>query len=324
MRPCLFISGPNVRRGARIEEPCRLADLTPTMLDMLGYRLETGDFDGHSLRNIYQPSMKAVASNEGSPTKTVAHSEEDSDVPEHRPIYWDDLDLKAWQKLSYNGLPQYEHMPLTVRNPNSPLDAHNIAYNLLSISDINALGILDTAVSPFDNGRPIFTKSVEWGEAKLRRSGVPALRDAEDSLDVSTTTIGDYSPFSVGNVKRMDSVIDWMQGRVTMIDSLVARPFGRQNTPGMVLVNKAVDQTQWWLWDAYRFGERVVGGFVDEKLLNSLQDGVDKNLNRFRLQPAEIVVPAGSLPPNPAPAAAGARYDSPPATVVPPPAPPVQ
>jgi arylsulfatase A-like enzyme len=324
MRPCLFISGPNIRRGARVEEPCRLADLTPTMLDMLGYRLETGDFDGHALRNIYQPGPKAVASNEAAPTKTVAHSEEDSDAPEHRAIYWDDLDLKAWQKLSYYGLPQYEHMPLTVHNPNSPLDAHNIAYNLLSISDINALGILDTAISPFDRGRPVFTQSVEWGEAKLRSSGVPALRDAEDAIDVSTTTIGDYSPMSVGNVKRMDSVVDWVQGRLTALDSVIARPFGRENTPGTVFVNKAVDGTQWWLWETYRFTQRVAGGFLDEKVLNSIQDGVDKNLNRFRLLPAEIVVPAGSLPPNPAPPAGAAPYDPQPAPGAPPPAPPAQ
>src|SRR4029077_17829226 len=37
MRASLFIAGPNVRRGAQIVEPCRLVDLTPTMLDMLGY-----------------------------------------------------------------------------------------------------------------------------------------------------------------------------------------------------------------------------------------------------------------------------------------------
>ena len=319
MRPSLFISGPNVRRGAKIEEPCRLVDLTPTMLDMLGFSLETGDFDGHTLRNIYQPATRAADENAARPTKTVAHSDEDPDAPEHHPVYWDDLDLKAWQKLSYNGLPQYEHMPLTVRNPNSPFDIHNIAYDLFSISDFNALRIADDAVSPLTNGRPVATKSVEWGEARLRWSGIPALRDAEEALDVSTTTIGDYSPTSVGNVKRMDGVIQFIQNRATAIDSVVARPFGLENTPGTVVLNKAVDGTRWWLWEAYRFGSRLGGELVDEKLLNAIQDGVDKNLNRFRLQPAEIVVPGGSLPnaaPPPAPV-----HEGRPATI-PPPAPP--
>jgi arylsulfatase A-like enzyme len=324
MRPTLFISGPNVRRGARIEEPCRLADLTPTMLDMLGYQLETGDFDGHSLRNIFQPAPGSVAVNDGTSTKRVSHSEENADAPEHRAVYWDDLDLKAWNKLSYYGLPQYEHMPFTVHNPNSPLDAHNIAYNLLTISDINALGVLDTAISPLDGGRPVFTRSVEWAESKLRKSGIPALRDAEDALDVSTTTIGDYTPLTVGNFKRMDGVVDWIQNRLTMLDSLVARPFGRENTPGTVLVNKAVDKTQWWLWETYRFGERVTGGFLDEKVLNSIQDGADRSINHFRLQPAEIIVAPGTLPPNPAPPEAARTPDSAPATLVPPPAPPAQ
>jgi arylsulfatase A-like enzyme len=317
MRASLFISGPNVRRGARVEEPCRLADLTPTMLDMLGYRTETGDFDGHPLRNIYQIAPNATAEAGSGTTKTVAHSE-DPDAPEHRPIYFDDLDLKAWQKLSYNALPQYEHLPLTVHHPYSPFDVHNIAYNLFSITDINALRVLDDAISPLDNRRPVITQSVEWAEFQLRKSRIPALRDAEDALDVSTTTIGDYSPTSVGNVKRMDSVIDWIQGRATAIDSLIARPFGRENTPGTVLVNKAVDNTQWWLWEAYRFGQRVGGGLLDEKLLNGIQDTADRGLNYFRLQPAEIIVDPRSVPyespappPPPAPAAAG------PATVAP-------
>jgi hypothetical protein len=286
---------------------------------MLGYRLETGDFDGRTLRNIYQPAAIAAARNNEGQMKAVAHSDADPDAPERRAIYWDDVDLKAWQKLSYNGLPEFEHMPLTVHHPNSPLNIHNIAYDLLSISDFNALRILDDAISPFDNGRPILTQSVEAAEAKLRRSGIPALRDAEDALDVSTTTIGDYSPTSVGNVKRLDGVLDWIQNRVTAIDSAIARPLGRENTPGTELVNKAVDRAQWWLWEAYRFGQRLGGELIDEKVLNTLEDGVDKNLNRFRLQPAEIVVPSGSAPNSDAPPAP-AQEGSPATT--PPPAPP--
>jgi hypothetical protein len=89
----------------------------------------------------------------------------------------------------------------------------------------------------------------------------------------------------------------------------------------MVLVNKAVDNTQWWLWDGYRFVQRVGGALLDEKLLNGIQDTTDRSLNYFRLQPAEIIVdprsvlyePSAPSPPS-APAAAG------PATV--PPAPP--
>jgi hypothetical protein len=159
---------------------------------------------------------------------------------------------------------------------------------------------------------------VEWGEARLRRSRLPALRDAEDALDISTTTIGDYSPTSVGNVKRMDGVIQWLQNRATAIDSAVARPFGRENTPGTVLVNKAVDETRWWLWETFRYGSRLGGELFDEKILNKLEDATDKNLNRFRLQPAEIVAPPGSQPQSAPPAPA---QEAAPATI-PPPAPP--
>ncbi len=316
MRPTFFVSGPNVRHGARIEEPCRLVDLTPTMLDMLGYQLDTGDFDGHALRNIYQPVPNAAATAThaaaaASGNRTVAHSEEDPDASQSRPIYWDDVDLKGWNKISYRALPQYEHMPLTVHHPNSPWDVHNIAYDLISISDFNALRLFDGVVSPLDNGRPIFTQSVEWAEQKLRWSGIPAIVDAEDALDVSTTTIGDYSPTSVGNVKRMDGVINWVQDRATAIDSLIARPLGRENTPGTELVNKAVDRAQWWIWETYRFSQRIAGGFLDEKVLNTVEDRADKNLNRFRLLPAEIVVQPGTLPPEPAPSPAALNGPTP-------------
>ena len=101
--------------SARIEEPCRLADLTPTILDMIGYRVETGDFDGHPLRNIYQ-----TAAAEAPTTQRVVHT--DDDAPETRPVYWDDVDLKAWKKLDPALRPEYEHRPLTVNHPNSPCD----------------------------------------------------------------------------------------------------------------------------------------------------------------------------------------------------------
>ena len=254
------------------------------------------------------PATKAAT------TKTVAHTEEDSDAPEHRAIYWDDLDLKAWQKLSYYGLPQYEHMPLTVHNPNSPLDAHNIAYNLLSISDINALGILDTASFSLRQRPARFHAVGGMGGsqiAEVRRSRRSAMRKRHSTFrrqQLATT-----APLTVGNVKRMDGVIDWMQGRLTALDSVIARPFGRENTPGTVFVNKAVDGTQWWLWETYRFTQRVAGGFLDEKVLNSIQDGVDKNLNRFRLLPRKSSCLPARCRPTP-PRRGAAPYDPPPAT----------
>lgn len=288
MRASFFISGPNVRRSALVEEPCRLADLTPTILDMIGYRVETGDFDGHALRNIYQ-----TASAQPSATQRVVHTD---DPPETRPLYWDDVDLKAWKKLDPALRPEYEHKPLTVIHPYAPNDIHNVAYNLLSVSDFNVLRFFDDAFSPFDNGRPIFTQSVEWAGDQFRHSSIPLISQAADALDVSTTTIGDYSFTSAGNIKRIDGTIDWIQHRVNEIDGAVARQFGADQSPGVAAANKLVDGAQWWFWDAYEFGQRVMGEWVDERVLNGIEDTTDRGLNQSRMQPAEMIIDPSQRP----------------------------
>ena len=256
MRASFFVSGPNVRRAAQIEEPCRLVDLTPTMLDMLGFRMDTGDFDGHPLRNIYEPAATAQASASGTQTQQVKHS--DADAPETRPVYWDDVDLKAWNKLPYNARPAYEHLPWTIHHPYKPYDIHNIAYDILAISDFNVLRIVDDVLYPVANGRPYVTEAAEWVEAKLRASQIPALSNATDALSVSTTTIGDYSFTSAGNMKRIDGTIDWTQNRARAIDKRIARRWGREETPGTAAVNKVIDRVRWWFWEGYRFGERII------------------------------------------------------------------
>ncbi len=55
MRATLFISGPNIRRGARIEEPSRLADLTPTLLEMTGTPYVASEMDGTAFGQFMNP-----------------------------------------------------------------------------------------------------------------------------------------------------------------------------------------------------------------------------------------------------------------------------
>jgi hypothetical protein len=263
--------------------------MTPTILDMIGYRVETGDFDGHPLRNIYQ-----TAAAEPPTTQRVVHT--DNDPPETRPVYWDDVDLKAWKKLDPALRPEYEHRPLTVHHPYSPYDMHNMAYDLLSISDFNVLRFFDEALSPFDNGRPVVTQAFGWVGDHFRHSSVPAIADAADALDVSTTTIGDYSFTSAGNMKRVDGTIDWLQHRLSAVDGAVARQFGSEQTPGVAAANKLVDGAQWWFWDVYQFSQRVAAEWIDEGVLNSIQDTADRGLNQSRLQPAQIIVDPSQLP----------------------------
>ena len=229
----------------------------------------------------------------------------DYDPPETKPLYWDDVDLKAWKKLDPALRPEYEHKPRTVVHPYSPLDIHNIAYNLVSVSDFNMLRFFDDALSPFDNGRPVVRQSVDWVNDQFRHSSVTPVADAAEILDVSTTTIGDYSYMSAGNLKRIDGAIDWVQNRLNEVDGAVARPFGVDHSPGMKATNKVVDGFQYWFWDTYRFGSRVVGEWLDEGVLNGIEETTDRQLNKSHLQPAEIVID-----PCAASAPAGAAHES--------------
>ena len=46
VRATWYVSGPNIRRGARVEAPCRLVDLTPTILDLTSTEYDPAQLDG--------------------------------------------------------------------------------------------------------------------------------------------------------------------------------------------------------------------------------------------------------------------------------------
>jgi hypothetical protein len=96
-------------------------------------------------------------------------------------------------------------------------------------------------------------------------------------------------------------VINWMQNRFNEVDGAVARPFGVDHTPGMKATNKVVDGFQYWFWDTYRFGSRVVGEWLDEGVLNGVEDATNRQLNKSRLLPGEMIIDPAQLPPQPAP-----------------------
>src|SRR5262249_60605444 len=50
VRATWYVSGPNIRRGARVEVPCRLADLTPTILELPEPEYDPQRVDGQALR----------------------------------------------------------------------------------------------------------------------------------------------------------------------------------------------------------------------------------------------------------------------------------
>jgi hypothetical protein len=269
MRASWFVSGPNVRRGARVVEPCRLVDLTPTLLDMTGTPFNQSEFDGTPVRSMYRTTDSSVTS-------------------VSKPFYWNDVDTHAWSPLRYKPLSPYEHLPVTVNRPNSPFDLNNAVYNVLSIGDLSALRLLDDVFSPLSSGQHRMTRTVESADSHLRKSDRRWVGEGVEAFNVSGVSLSDYSLTSSGNLKRADSLIDWTQNRLRETDRRLAHQLGRKDIPGSRLVHGTIDTTQAAYWEVYRFAERVVVQVIDETILNGIEDGAARTINRYQAVPAEI------------------------------------
>lgn len=271
MRATLFVCGPNVRRGARIIEPCRLADLTPTILEMTGTSFDPRDFDGTAFRAIYEAGQRADSFDAG-------------------PVYWSDVDLGAWQPLKYTALEPYEHLPISINRPSSPLDLNNLVYNALSIPDINVIRVFDDVLAPLSPGERPIIRSVERTDHFVRNRAPRWIGEAVEVLDLPGMSLGDYSLTSLGNLKRADRAIDWVQNRGLELDRGLAKRMGQSHLPGSEPVHWTLDAAQLSIWEVYRLAQRVAVQVVDETLINSIENGADRTINRFRQMPAEVIV----------------------------------
>ncbi|GAB4137998.1 MAG: hypothetical protein Tsb009_05830 [Planctomycetaceae bacterium] len=273
MRATLYLSGPNIRRGAKITEPCRMADLTPTILKIVGRTSEDHDFDGEPITGIFRPERS---------TGKIAVGQ---------PIFWEQLDLQAWDSLTYRPVKSSSYRPLTVNDPESPYDINNVVYNIMTIGDLNVLRLLDDLVLPFRRKNTGVADKVEHIENYVRRSSRDWAAQTINFLDLSGAALADYSLTSLGNIKRVDNAIDWVQERGKKIDARVARKLGREREfRSSRWLHKGIDTTQKGFWEVYRFTQRIVVQVLDETILNTLEDGTDHIINEFRRSPAEIIV----------------------------------
>ncbi|MCA9039496.1 MAG: alkaline phosphatase family protein [Planctomycetaceae bacterium] len=284
-RASFFVSGPNIREGARIEEPSRLADLTPTILDMIGMETDPHDFDGIPLRQIY----KSASDNKPMVT-TAAQGRQYVPVVRREPLYWEQLNLNAWNGLNYVEKKPYPYLPVSINKPSSRFDLNNIAYNVIAISEWNVLKLFDDIISPLSSQKVQVLNSVETFDQNVRSNSNEWISDGVHAIDLPMTSIGDYSLTSLGNMQRINRAVDWVQNRGLDLDHLLASPFGRQQLPGTQLLHTGIDGTQDGVWEIYRFGQRIVVQVLDENLLNGMENSTDRMVNSFRKVPAEIVL----------------------------------
>ena len=300
MRASFFISGPNVRRGARIERPCRLVDLTPTILDMLGIAADADQLDGTPIRGCYEssPTQALLPSRRtdirlaqaGPELKPPAGRSGSSAVSVMTPVYWHDVDLKGWRPMRYRPLRPYDHLPVTINKPQHPLDLNNIVTDVVTLTDIGVLRLADDALSPLVGRKRPVTKFVDKTDERVRRAQSPSVAEAAVALNVPSVVLGDYSVTSAGNLRRADGAIDWVQHRTQSIDRKLAAPLGRESLPGTPVVHTVVDGMQTGFWNVYTFLQRVVIQILDESLINSIENGTDESINSFRRLPAETIV----------------------------------
>jgi hypothetical protein len=207
------------------------------------------------------------------------------------PVYWQDVDLQAWRAIEYTPLKPHAHLPFTINRPSSPFDLNNMAYNVLSVSDVSLLRLFDDVLFPLSPQAAPITTTVENVERRIQASSRAWAAEGVRALNVSGVSLGDYSMTSLGNLKRADGAIDWAQSRGDELEQSVVEYTGAQTVPGMAETQTGIDTLQDGIWEVYRFAQRVVVEVLDENVLNSIENNTDNAINSFRAQPAEIVVP---------------------------------
>ncbi len=268
-----FVSGPNVLPGVRVDRPCNLVDLTPTILDMLGVDVDGLGFDGRPVRDIYQPAESPVGA-------LTLQARFDDEV---RP--------NAAAPLQYHPTPDSPLKPWTVNHPRSPWDLHSVVYNVLSLSELTVFHWADLLLFPYlPPERGPVTAGVERLDAAARRQGPPWLADLVRALNVPDTTLSDYNWTSLTNLKRIDATLDWLQARGRELERPAAQTLlGRERLPGTESVEAAVDAGQYAFWETYRLVQRVVARLVDEQVLAGIENQVDRSVNRWRAVPSDVL-----------------------------------
>lgn len=268
-------AGLHVRR--RAEHPprcphrlsCRLSDLTPTLLDMVGSGIRMDHFDGQPVRAIYQPTtphlptpmfsrhiqqtplpiLTASASDENGLASKISQLSPDGNITltsgqVMRAVFWDSVDLKAWQPVSYEPVSEYPDQPLTINHPASPYDLNNVAYNAVLFTELSVFRIMDDVISPLTRGRRPFMTTTDRVDSALRHHRSEWVSESANVIDLTNATFWDYQLTSQTNMHRIDSAVDYVQHRSQDIERKLAGVAEQPQLPGSRLLHGSVDATQ--------------------------------------------------------------------------------
>ena len=116
-------------------------------------------------------------------------------------MYWPELDLQSWKRLSYAPLERSALMPRSIHRPDSLVDINNIAYGVVMIPDLSVFRLLDDAISPVSGGRQPMTALANQVEGYLRRRPNALVSQGAQVPDVPGVALADYSMTSQGNLQ---------------------------------------------------------------------------------------------------------------------------
>lgn len=287
VRATWYISGPNVRRGARVQTPCRLADLTPTLLALTGTEYDVAELDGRPLANIFETSGSAQTHE----PELVQASAGDWTRVRERGRYWRQVDLQAWRPLDYTPADPYQSVPKSINDPASGWDLNNMAYNAMTVTDWSVFRLFDDMASAVTPGQTRINERVERLDREApQKTRKPWVGTGLQALNVPGTALADYSMTSTGNLMRVEKSIDWLQERGARIKNGVSEEIRKRPSTSPPLINDSIDAVQHGFWDVYRFGQRVAAELLDEVILNGIENQVDGALNSRTTIPAEVIV----------------------------------
>jgi hypothetical protein len=205
-------------------------------------------------------------------------------------VFWEDVDLSAWQPLFYGERAIYPHRPVSINRPDSRLDLNNIAYNILSALDLNVWRMADSVLCPITKKPRMVSDFFDQTDRDIRDNCKRWFAQAAAVADVPGLVWWDYNLTSVGNLKRADRAVDWVQERNENMHQKFARRSDRPPSPGHQLLHGVVDSTQEGFWEVYLFSQRIMVQVLDETVLNCLENCVDKTINKFHPLPSEVIV----------------------------------
>jgi arylsulfatase A-like enzyme len=292
-----LVTGPNVRKGIIISDAVRTADLVPTVLSLVGMKVDETRFDGRGLSGFLMGEGEKEITRSGASAKEIlARLPYEEEKRHHTDLvmeYQRRLDEKRPAHLAPDG--RYKG-----HDWDNPMDIHNVAADVFGVLNREILADFDNVIDlavPGDKKRPIHKglDRLAEGYDKIPDSAPKErVRELFRALRIREVTIGEV-PSAVfanvtgvagrGTIYRATLLIKWLENVFSDMDRLILYPVRDKNIKavsnvnyGLAGVRITLQKLSWGL--THYLGSAVYEGIMhvekfNEKVVRGLkgQDG---------------------------------------------------